>query len=570
MSESLTALARRWMAADPDPHTRAQTEAILADGSGLVEAFGTRIQFGTAGIRGRMGPGPAQMNRAIVRQVTAGLAQYLLKTVPGAAEQGVVIGFDGRHNSLVFAQDAAAVLSGAGLTVYAFDEVVATPTLSHAVVALGCAAGIMVTASHNPPADNGYKVYWGNGAQIISPHDKGISAEIDAIGGPWGVSLPEHPSISPVPDSVWADYLEQVLRNRVHPVTGAKAVYTAMHGVGYRPLAALMVAAGHDLVAVPEQRDPDGDFPTVAFPNPEEDGAMDLSLALAAAVGADIVLANDPDADRLSVAVPDADGQWRQLTGNEVGLLLVEELLTHGVQAADRLVVTTVVSTSLLSRVCEAHGVRLAETLTGFKWIANKAMSDPGHFVVGFEESLGYSIGDVVRDKDGLSAALHLLDLASRCKEQGTTLMAHLTALYRTYGYVASVQKSIKMPGLEGAARIRAVMDGLRNDPPSVVAGLPVERIRDVSTGTATVLATGETTALDLPASNVLAFDLAAGCRVLARPSGTEPKIKFYFEAREVLADGESLAAASARAEARMAAMRTDFLAQAGIGSTAG
>lgn len=566
MSDTLISLARRWMAADPDPATRAATEAIIASGEGLTEAFGARLQFGTAGIRGRMGAGPGRMNRALVRQVTAGLAAYLLKTVPDAAAQGVVIGFDGRHNSRAFAEDAAAVLSGAGLKVYRYDVVVATPTLAHAVLALGCSAGIMVTASHNPPADNGYKVYWGNGAQIISPVDKGISAEIDAVGGPWSVSLPEAPVVLPVPSSVWDDYVTAVLAGRIHRKTGAKAVYTAMHGVGYAPLAALLEAAGHPIVAVPQQRDPDGDFPTVAFPNPEEDGAMDLSLALARQEQADLVLANDPDADRLSVAVPDVDGTWRQLTGNEVGLLLADELLTHGEQGGDRLVVTTVVSTSLMARVAEAHGARLAETLTGFKWIANKAMTDPGRFVMGFEESLGYSVGDVVRDKDGLSAALHLLDIASDCKARGTTLMAHLTALYRRYGYVASAQKSIKMPGLEGAAKIRAVMERLRSAPPVAIAGLPVLHIRDVAGGTSRELATGTVTALDLPASNVIAFDLAEGCRVLARPSGTEPKIKFYFEAREVLADGEPLAEAQGRAEERMEAMRVDFFAQADLG----
>ena len=563
MSETLTALARRWMAADPDPTTRAATEAMLASGEGLTEAFGARLQFGTAGIRGRMGPGPGRMNRALVRQVTAGLAAYLQQT--GAAGRPVVIGFDGRHSSRAFARDAAAILSGAGFVVYAFDEVVPTPILSHAVTALSCAAGIMVTASHNPPADNGYKVYWGNGAQIISPIDKGISAQIDAIGGPWNVAVPQEAQTRPVPAQVWEDYVASVLSWRVHQATGAKAVYTAMHGVGYAALAALMARAGHEIIAVPQQRDPDGDFPTVAFPNPEEDGAMDLSLALAEEVGADLVLANDPDADRLSVAIPDETGAWRQLTGNEVGLLLTDELLRHGPQDGDRLVVTTVVSTSLLARVAQAHGARLAETLTGFKWIANRAMADAGTFIVGFEESLGYSIGDVVRDKDGLSAALHILDLASRCKADGTTLMAHLTALYRRYGYVASVQKSIKMPGLEGAARIKALLEQLRSAPPTAIAGLAVERIRDVAAGTALTVATGEVTPLDLPSSNVLAFDLEAGCRVLARPSGTEPKIKFYFEARETLADGESLSAAAARAEARMAAMRADFLAQAGV-----
>ncbi len=566
--QSLITAARDWMAADPDPSTRAQTQALIdaEDADGLAECFGQRLQFGTAGIRGAMGPGPGRMNRALIRQVTAGLARYLLASQPDAAARGVVVGFDGRHLSDVFAADAAAVLTAAGIKVLAFSAVVATPVLAHAVTFTGAAAGVMVTASHNPPADNGYKVYWGNGAQIIPPHDAGISAAIDAIGSPGDVAVAASARTEPVPAAAWEDYVRRVLSWRVSDVTGARAVYTAMHGVGHAPLARLLEAAGHaPVIPVPEQRDPDGDFPTVAFPNPEEPGALALAEALATAQGVSLILANDPDADRLAVSLPDGDGGWKRLTGNEIGLLLAETLLAARSSEGPCMVATTVVSSSLLGHIAQAHQAQLVETLTGFKWIANAAIDFPGEFIVGFEEALGYSVGDVVRDKDGLSAALQILDLASRCEAAGRTLADALEDLYRRYGYAASSQRAIVLPGATGAARIAGILDRLRASPPAAVASIPVVQIRDLLTGTARDLRSGESSSLDLPASNVLAFDLAEGCRILARPSGTEPKIKFYFEVLMPLAAGEPLADARARAAARMSALEQDFLRLAGL-----
>ncbi|MFT4978444.1 MAG: phosphomannomutase [Myxococcota bacterium] len=571
--QDLIEAAQRWMESDPDPVTRAEAAALLASGDEAVlrEQFGARLQFGTAGIRGAMGAGPGRINRALIGQVTAGLGRYLLRVVGDAATRGVVIGFDGRHNSRQFADDAAGILAGMGIAVLRFDEVVPTPVLAHAVTACGAAAGVMVTASHNPPADNGYKVYWGNGAQIIPPHDKGISAEIDDVGGPWGVSLPPLDEVAerirPVPAATWVDYLQRVLSWRVLPETGAVAVYTAMHGVGWESMRRVAAAAGHQpLLAVAEQRDPDGDFPTVSFPNPEEPGALDLAYARAAAEGADLIIAHDPDADRLAVALPDAAGEgWSRLTGDEVGLLLADTMLRHGPQDGPRMVANTIVSTSLLGRLAEAHGAELAETLTGFKWIANAALDFEGTFLVGFEEALGYSVGDVVRDKDGVSAALHILDLASWCKARGKTLREHLEGLYRTYGYVASAQSSIRMPGAAGQAAITAILAKLRAAPPTTLAGIPVRCVRDVLAGTATTTATGAVVRLDLPRSNVLAFDMAQGCRVLARPSGTEPKIKFYFEVIIDLEEQDVLSDVAARARARIAALKADLLAQVGL-----
>ncbi|MEC7947605.1 MAG: phospho-sugar mutase [Myxococcota bacterium] len=559
--------AARWAAADPDPETSSQTRTMVEQGddAALRACFGARLGFGTAGIRGTMGPGPNRMNLALVRQVTWGLARYLLRTC--GADALVVVGRDGRRNSARFMETAARLLAHAGLQVRVYDGVVPTPVLAHAVKALGAQAGVMITASHNPPDDNGYKVYWGNGAQIVPPHDGGIAAEIAAIGGPWGVptELAPEDRIQPVPAEVDAAYERKVLALRVHSETGIKAVYTAMHGVGWAWMDRIARAAGHaPLVPVPEQVEPDGAFPTVAFPNPEEPGALDLAKATAARSGAELIVAHDPDADRLAVCVPDGEG-WRQLTGNEVGILLADDLLAHGPPHERRLVATTIVSTSLLGRVAELHGAHLAETLTGFKWIANAAIDWDGPFVLGFEEALGYSAGPVVSDKDGVSAAMLLLDLASWCRARGVTMLDHLADLYRRIGYAASHQFALKLPGAEGKARIAEIMDGLRAAPPTMLAGATVHTVRDVQTGLATDTATGSTRPLDLPRSNVLAFDLDDGGRVLARPSGTEPKVKFYFEVRAPLAVGEPLSAAEQRAATRMAELEASFLAHAGI-----
>ena len=576
-SSSFVAAAQAWLSIDPDPETRAELSAILdSNPSALQELFGARLQFGTAGIRGRMGPGPGQLNRVLVRQVTAGLGAYLLETVPDAATRGVVVGGDARRNSDVFAQDVAGVLGAMGIVVHWFEGSVATPNLSHAVTHLGAAGGVMVTASHNPPADNGYKVYWGNGAQIVPPHDAGISAAIDRVepGTEVVASLDAMRSdglLRSVPASVFAQYLDEVLAQRVHPGHTVRAVYTAMHGVGYAPLRAALEAAGHEpVIPVVEQVEPDGAFPTVAFPNPEEKGALDLAKATATASGADVIIAHDPDADRLAVAIPDgsAEGGWRQLTGNEVGLLLAHDLLRHGSQPAPRLVANTIVSSPLLGAIAAAAGARHVETLTGFKWIANAAIDHlaetGGGFVLGFEEALGYSVGPVVRDKDGVGAAVMLLDLAGWCRSRGTTLEAHLDALFAEFGLAASGQRSVKLPGAAGRARIEAVLANLRAAPPEQIAGRAVWRVRDVLTGQQIDRRTGETSAIDLPKSNVLTFDLDGGCRVIARPSGTEPKIKIYVDVLEPVGE-DGVAAARTRALALLDVLANDILARTGL-----
>ncbi len=568
----LKLLASDWMRHDPDAHTRNAIARMLEDNdaAALASCFGARLQFGTAGLRGEMGPGPNRMNRLLVRRVSAGLAAYLLRAVDDAAERGVAISYDGRHGSKIFAEDCARVIASMGLRVYLSSGVAPTPFLAFATQDLDAAAGVMITASHNPPRDNGYKVFWTNGAQIVPPHDAGISKaidDVDDVAEPMQIeALGDR--VRSIPSAVRDRYFRRICGLRVRSAQGARVVYTAMHGVGKDFVLRALSEAGYEqLHVVPEQAEPDGDFPTVAFPNPEEPGALDLSYALAREVGADVVIANDPDADRLAVAIPDADGRWTQLSGNQVGLLLAEDLLAADQGERTTMVATTIVSTAMLRRVAEAHGARYAETLTGFKWIANAAIRHDdrgGRFVFGFEEALGYSAGSVVRDKDGVSAALLLVDLVAHLKRQGRTLWDGLETLYRQHGLHMSELVSVKLPGTQGAARIRAVLDELRRDPPTTIGGLGVAAVRDLAAGEGR-RADGSTFRIDLPLSNVLAYDLDDGSRVLVRPSGTEPKIKLYFEVREELSDDESLEAGRARCLSKIAVLVADLDARTGL-----
>lgn len=574
MSEpTLRERAAAWMQRDPDPTTRVATERLLAsdDEAALEAHFGARLQFGTAGLRGEMGPGPNRMNRLLVQRVTAGLADYLLANLPDARQRGVVVAYDGRILSDVFARDVAGVLAARGLRVHLATGTVPTPFCSFSVVELGAAAGVMVTASHNPPRDNGYKVYWGDGAQIVPPHDDGISEAIDAVeaSGPAPSEAQLAALVAPIPREIEDRYFARIHALRVHAHSGVRVVYTAMHGVGRDFVRRALTEAGHhDVHEVVEQAEPDGRFPTVAFPNPEEPGAMDLSLALAHKVGADVVIANDPDADRLAVALPTAEGGYRVLSGNQVGVLFAADLLAHGAGHGRPMVATTIVSTAMLQRLAAAAGADYAETLTGFKWIAHRAMQHDaagGRFVVGFEEALGYSAGSVVRDKDGVSAALLFVDLVAACKAAGRTVWDLLEQLYRTHGLYLGGQHSVKLPGASGQARIQAVLEALRRSPPDTLGGVEVAAERDLTRGTGR-RRDGTPLVIDLPRSDVLAYDLVDGSRVLVRPSGTEPKIKLYFEVREQVDPGETLAAAEQRAQDRIRRLSADLLSRTGLG----
>ena len=554
--DDLVTAARVWRDEDPDPDTRAEVERLLGgsgagpDLDGLRDRFGASLAFGTAGLRGEMGAGPNRMNRVTVMRASAGLARYLTDT--GHAGEPVIVGFDARHGSATFAADAAAVLAGAGFMVHLADAPIPTPVLAFGVRHLGACAGVQVTASHNPPRDNGYKVYLGDGAQIIPPADADIAARIDAVGPLDAVER------APTGDRrvarVGADLVEAYVAGAVRTVPrrsgsagrALRVVYTPMHGVARDVLLAAFGRAGfHAPVVVPEQSEPDPDFPTVAFPNPEEPGALDLALGLAAERGADVVIANDPDGDRLAVAIPGRPGGgWRALTGDEIGILLADWLLEPG-GGGDRLVVTTVVSSSMLGRLAEARGVAFAETLTGFKWVIRPALTQPElRFVYGYEEALGSCVGTLVRDKDGITAALAFTDLVAAEKERGRSVLDRLDDLARELGVHATAQRSIPFEGLDGHARMQAAVDALADSPPGTLIGAPVTEVEDLRRGER------------LPPAEGIVLR-ADGLRLVVRPSGTEPKLKCYAEAVVPVAGErpDGLAAARADGAASVAAL---------------
>ena len=468
--------------------------------------------FGTAGLRAAVGAGPLRMNRLVIRQAAAGLANYLKASDPRAAERGVIIGYDVRRKSDLFAQDTARVMAAAGVRALLLPDPLPTPVLAWSITELDAAAGVMVTASHNPPADNGYKVYLGDGAQIVPPHDVAIAEEIARVEVT-AVTLaePDDPLITLLDDGVTAAYLASIAAVRLRPdVAGVRVAYTPLHGVGGETACTAFELAGFERpVVVDEQFEPDGSFPTVSFPNPEEPGAMDLLLALADASGAELAIANDPDADRLGAAIPQPDGSWRRLGGDEIGWLLADHILSN-TSGDDRLVVTTLVSSSLLGDLAKSYGVHAKETYTGFKWIGRTILDNPElHFVLGYEQALGYLVAQRPLDKDGISAAVMLTEVASIAAAEGTTMQARLDDIAARFGRHVTIDKSVRMDPIEAAAAV----ERLQAAPPGEIGGA---RVIEVAS---------------FPEADLLRFDLAGGIRVQIRPSGTEPKVKIYGEA---------------------------------------
>ena len=515
-------------------------------------------------MRGLLGAGETRMNRAVVRRAAYGLGQYLLEHEADAANRGVVIGYDGRRLSREFAEDSAQVLMALGLKVHLSTGMCPTPIVAYAVDAFGSAAGVMVTASHNPPQYNGYKVYASNGAQIIPPTDGHIANAIGAAPPADAIELAPLAEAHPFDcDAPYLAAIAALIADRASD-RSLSLVYTPLHGVGAPLFETAMAQAGFDhLHVVAEQREPDGSFPTVEFPNPEEPGALDLAFALARKTAATLVLANDPDADRLAAAVL-CDGEYVQLTGNEVGVLLGHDALRRA-GSNGALVIVSLVSSPWLGAIAAALGARYEETLTGFKWIANRAMqigADGPPFVFGYEEALGYTIGTVVRDKDGISAALVLACLADELHAKGETLLDELERIARQHGFYASHQHSLMFPGSGGKQQMGDLMNRLRADAPSRIAGHDVIAVSDCKRG---VRRTKEGEhPLELPNSDVLVFDLEGGHRIIARPSGTEPKLKIYFDVREPLDDDDSLMHAKARADEHIAALKTAVLSLVG------
>ncbi len=552
------ALAEAWLAQDPDPETRAELAALVdgakagdaAAAEQLADRFDTRLAFGTAGLRGEIAAGPNRMNRVLVSQAAAGLAAYLLERARPGETPSVVIGYDGRKNSAVFARDSAEIMAGAGVRAVLLPQLLPTPVLAFAVRHLDATAGVMVTASHNPPNDNGYKVYLGGehgGSQIVSPADAEIAAAIHHVAA--STTVPDLPrgEFETASEEVADEYVRQTARVADAPAAQPRVVYTAMHGVGWETAARVLAVAGFDAPAiVSAQISPDPAFPTVAFPNPEEPGAMDLSFAEAREVGAELIIANDPDADRLAIAIPDAsaaDG-YRRLSGNEVGLLLGWQAARRAADVSgdagpDGTLACSIVSSPGLEAVANAYDLDFEATLTGFKWISRAT-----NLVFGFEEALGYLVNpETVRDKDGISAAVAFLSLAAALKAEGRTIADHLDEFVERFGCFDSSQVSIRVTDL---SRIGAIMSRLRAEPPSSVGGIRVERIEDLADGFGA-----------LPPSDVLRIVLEGGARVMVRPSGTEPKLKVYIDA--VGTEGsveERRAAASAAVAALEAGMR--------------
>ena len=545
--------ARAWAAEDPDDRTKAELEALIeqaeADPDGtaaadLADRFAGTLEFGTAGLRGALGAGPMRMNRVVVTRAAAGLAAYLLDHGASAGDR-VVIGYDARHNSDVFARDTAEVMTGVGLQALVLPRPLPTPLLAFAIRHLGCVAGVMVTASHNPPEDNGYKVYLGDGSQIVPPADVEIAEQIAAVGPLGGV--PRGDAGEVLDDDVLGAYLDAVAGL---PEAGGPrevtVVYTPMHGVGGSSVVDVLQRAGFAAPhVVSAQAEPDPEFPTVSFPNPEEPGAMDLALALAAEVGADLVVANDPDADRCALGVPTVDG-WRMLRGDEVGALLGDFLLRR---AKEGTYAASIVSSSLLGKMAARHGQPYEETLTGFKWIGRV-----GGLAFGYEEALGYCVApDLVRDKDGVSAAVLAVELAALLKAEGRSLLDRLDEIAEEYGVHATDQLSVRVTDL---AVIGQAMGRLRSEPPTELGGLRVVRSEDLSRGSEA-----------LPPTDGLRYSLAEGARVIVRPSGTEPKIKCYLEVVVPVAGtgAEAVGAARGKAAERLARIRSDLAAAAGL-----
>ncbi|MEO5842487.1 MAG: phospho-sugar mutase [Acidimicrobiales bacterium] len=540
LPDDLKPAVHGWLAHDPDPVTRAEIESLLAakDLDGLHARFDERLVFGTAGLRGELGAGPNRMNRVVVRMAAAALVRHLL--AQGKKRPSIVIGFDARRNSRVFARDSAAIIASLGGHAIALEGPLPTPVLAFAVRRLAADAGVMVTASHNPPRDNGYKVYMADGAQLIPPHD----AEIEELIA--NSSLPEADIAPPSAGGHIEKYRGDIIREYLEAVLGGslpdagvsqlKVVYTPLHGVGRDTFVRAAVRLGVAPFVVPSQAEPDPLFPTVSFPNPEEPGALDAALALAIERDADVVIANDPDADRLAVALPH-EGSWRALTGNEIGWLLGSARIAE-TAGPQRLVVTSVVSSSMLSKMAASAGIRCEETLTGFKWIVRPAIDDPdAQFIFGYEEALGYAVNDVVRDKDGITAAIAFLQTMAKLRAQGLSPWDRLDQLAKEFGRHINRQVSIRFDGADARGRMADRMQSLRSIPITELAGQRVVSTTDY------LAHEGQ------QKSDILRYDLEGpsgkqgqsgkpgGGRIMLRPSGTEPKLKVYIEVIDPASD---------------------------------
>jgi len=564
---SLEARARDWLEGDPDPETRAELAALLQSGNAaeLAERLGPELDFGTAGLRGPVGAGPARMNVAVVVRAVRALAEHLLERVPDASALGVVVGFDARPTSRKLAEAAVGVLLAAGISVRLFERATPTPLVAYAARSLGSAAALVVTASHNPKADNGLKVYGPDAAQLVAPADADVARRRAALGP--ASSIPRAPLAEPgarvrgamlssPPSELFERYLAELdaaLPPRRANARRLRVAYTALHGLGSEPVGRALALRGFSAPElVLEQSEPDGAFPTVPFPNPELAGVLDRVLDLGRMQGSELVLASDPDVDRLAAAAPSASGELYVFTGNELGALLADFVLERAPPSPTPLFVTSLVSSPLLDVVARARGARVERTLTGFKWIwaAARALeaSEGVRFAFGCEEALGYSVGQLVRDKDGISAALWLAELAAECLAEGRTLVDRLHALLRRHGAWSSAQQALTFPGQSGARALGDALDALVAAPPATLGGAALTAFIDYREG-------AELRPVWRGAQSLFELELGPSARVLVRPSGTEPKLKIYADVLEPLAASEAASAAMHRARSRAEAL---------------
>jgi len=558
-----------WLNSAIDEDSKAQIRAMSEND--LVDSFYKDLEFGTGGLRGIMGPGSNRINKYTIGMATQGLANYLLKSFPNE-DIKIAIAHDSRNNSRFFAETTAAVFSANGIYVYLFDALRPTPELSYAIRQLGCKSGVVLTASHNPKEYNGYKAYWDDGAQVIAPHDKNIINEVQAISGVEAVKFDKVASkIEPIGRALDEKYINDILdltlaQDAVDRQSDLKIVFSPIHGTSITLVPEVLERKGFkNLIIVEEQAEPNGDFPTVVYPNPEEKEAMTMALNKAKEVNADLVMATDPDADRVGIAAKNNKGEFELLNGNQAAALLIYFLLSkwkeNGKLDGNQMIIKTIVTSDLLDRIAESFDVYCPSTLTGFKFIAAliKELEGKKEFIGGGEESYGYMISDFVRDKDAIASCAMLAEMTAWAKDQGLTVFDLLTEVYKKYGFYLEDLVSMTKKGKEGAEEIQAMMAGFRSNPPATIAGSKVVKTCDYQSSEEKNMLTGDVKSIDLPQSNVLQFFLEDGAKISARPSGTEPKIKFYISVNMPLDKEESQASVRASLEEKIKAIKTDL-----------
>ena len=572
MDAAIQSRVNVWTSGNYDQATKDAISALQANNvDELADAFYRNLEFGTGGLRGIMGVGTNRINKYTIGMATQGFANYLKKTY-GSAEIKVAVAHDSRNNSRFFAETTANVFAANGIKVFLFEALRPTPELSFAIRHLGCNGGVVCTASHNPKEYNGYKAYWNDGGQLVPPHDKNVIKEVEAVSGIDEVKWTGgEANISILGKDMDKAYIEMVKGLSVYPDVIAhqkdlKIVYTPIHGTGITLVPEVLKAFGfNNVTIVEEQATPDGNFPTVAYPNPEESATMGIGLKMAKELDADILLGTDPDADRVAIGVKNHHGEWVLMNGNQTAVLacnyMMEARKAKGIAQPNDMVITTIVTTQMINDLAAGYGVACYNVLTGFKWIAEliKAKAGQENYIIGGEESFGLMIGDQVRDKDAISAVALMCEMAAYAKDQGLTLFDKMIELYQQYGFYYETLISITKKGMNGQKEIADMMNGYRNNPPATIDGSKVVQLLDYELQKGTNPSTGETWPIQLPKSNVLQFITEDGSKISARPSGTEPKIKFYFSVKTSLANKAAFDSTFAELEAKIARIIADM-----------